>query len=124
MGQGTQPKRHPCRMAGGTRPCVPPCLMKEGLKPSLATTHAKVSRRVIATHWAGKTRGGICGKRPMKMDGWSGVTEAKDGERGPCVPPCFKKVNLKPSLAKTHAEVSRRVIVTLALGVQVAKKLL
>ena len=57
-------------------------------------------------------------------DGWSGVTEAKDGERGPCVPPCFKKVNLKPSLAKTHAEVSRRVIVTLALGVQVAKKLL
>jgi len=29
--------------------------MKEGLKPSLATTHAKVSRRVIATLWAGKT---------------------------------------------------------------------
>jgi hypothetical protein len=35
----------------------------------------------------------------------------------------FKIVNLKPSLAKTPAEVSRRVIVTLALGVQVAKKL-
>ncbi|HUS88362.1 MAG TPA: hypothetical protein VMW91_03155 [Desulfosporosinus sp.] len=32
-------------------------------------------------------------------------------------------MNLKPSLAKTPAEVSRRVIVTLALGVQVAKKL-
>ena len=45
------------------------------------------------------------------------------GGTPPCVPPCFKKVNLKPSLAKTHAEVSRRVIVTLALGVQVAKKL-
>ncbi|HEY8909812.1 MAG TPA: hypothetical protein VIM51_05975 [Desulfosporosinus sp.] len=29
--------------------------MKEGLKPSLATTHAKASRRVIATLWAGRT---------------------------------------------------------------------
>ena len=45
------------------------------------------------------------------------------GGTHPCVPPCFKKVNLKPSLAKTHSEVSRRVIVTLALGVQEAEKL-
>ncbi|MBC2721873.1 hypothetical protein [Desulfosporosinus sp.] len=48
-GQGSRPKRHPCRMVGGTRPCVPPCFKKVNLKPSLATTQAKVSRRVIVT---------------------------------------------------------------------------
>jgi hypothetical protein len=59
--------RRPCRMAGGNRPEAElerwprmaecPCsqgwregtFMKEDLKPSLATTAAKVSRRVIVT---------------------------------------------------------------------------
>ncbi|HEY8908820.1 MAG TPA: hypothetical protein VIM51_00845 [Desulfosporosinus sp.] len=30
---------------------------ERGLKPSLTTTHAKASRRVIETLWAGKTMG-------------------------------------------------------------------
>ena len=40
----------------------PALLMKEGLKPSLATTYAKASRRVLATLWAGKTRGPVQGR--------------------------------------------------------------
>ena len=56
-GQGTRPMRHPCRSGRRETSCFPPCLRK-GLKPSLATTHAKASRRVIATLWSGDGRRG------------------------------------------------------------------
>ena len=44
------------------------------------------------------------------------------GGTRPCVPPCFRKAGLKPSLTTTNAEVSRREIVALVLVVQEVEK--
>ncbi len=73
-------------MAGGD--LFPALLYESGLKPSLATTHAKASRRVIATLWADKEK-----------NVWGDSLLLKEG--------------LKPSLATTHAKASRRVIAIL-----------